>query len=191
MEVLDADAELTQILHRMISGMPGATDSALEAIYPRLRRLAQTLLIAEQNARTYQPTALVNELYLRHLRRLTLPPKDRQHFFRLAARGMRQILVDHARARLAQKRDAAQFVPLQLATGVSSLSAEMTLTLNHALEELAGFDELAARVIELRFFLGCTLEETAEVLDVSIRTVRDNWDYARAWLEELLNSGAS
>ena len=73
--------------------------------------------------------------------------------------------------------DAAQFVPLQLATGVSSLSSEMILTLNHALEELAGFDELAARVIELRFFLGCTLEETAEVLDVSVRakTFRSSW----------------
>lgn len=178
--------ELTVLLRRMVDGDEAAGEEALRMSYPRLRQMAAGVLSGETNAKTLQPTALVNELYLRHLRGLEIQVNDRQHFYGLAARGMRQILVDHARAKLAAKRDSSQVVFPAGLPGWSELSAEQVLALDVALERLKREEPRAAKVVELRYVLGCTLEETADVLGMSVRTVRDDWDYARVLLKRYL-----
>ncbi len=179
--------DLTVLLRRMIAGDADASEEALRLTYPRLRQIAQSVMRSESQAKTLQPTALVNELYLRHLKNLDLSIKDRQHFYYLAARGMRRILIDNARARQAAKRDASKepFPP-----GLphwAQLNPDDILALDSALAQLESEEPQAASVVELRYILGCTQAETAELLGLSVRAIRDNWDYARVRLRTLIN----
>ena len=138
---------------------------------------------AERADHSLQATALVNEAYLRLIDAKAVAWQDRTHFFAVAARAMRRILVDHARARRAQKRGGqGAKVTFNEALVVTSEPAEDFVALDDALEALAGFDERKSRVIELRFFGGLTVEETASVLDVSPDTVMRDWRLAKAWL---------
>jgi len=152
--------------------------------YADLRRIAAAYLARERRGHTLQPTALVNEAWLRVPPRGARTPADRRHALALAARAMRHALVDHARARAAAKRGGgARRVPLAEAVPVALDRDPWLVALDEALEQLAGLDAGRARVVELRFFGGCTLEETAEIMQVSRATVARQWRHSRAWLQ--------
>ncbi len=179
--------DLTVLLRRMVAGDAEAGEEALRLTYPRLRQIAQTVMSSESKAKTLQPTALVNELYLRHLSQLDLSIQDRRHFYHLAARGMRRILIDSARARKTAKREATSnpFPP-----GLphwTQLNPEDILSLDAALATLEKEEPRAASIVELRYILGCTQAETASLLGLSARTIRDDWDYARVRLRSLIH----
>lgn len=165
-----------------------ATDEAAAAelvasLYGELRVVARRLLARESPAHTLQPTALVNELYLKLIDQTRVPAEGRAHFMRLAARAMRQILINHAEARGAQKRGGG-WERLPLEHHVAEFSGRSTdlLALDEALQGLAARKERVASVVEMRFFGGMTTEEIAEVLGVSVRTVAMDWEFARAWI---------
>jgi RNA polymerase sigma factor (TIGR02999 family) len=162
-------------------------------VYDELRRLASAYMSREIPGHTLQPTALVHEAYLKLVDQTRASWKGRTHFFAVGARVMRRLLVDHARERGAVKRGAGwQRVSLCHVPGPSAplqLDAEQLLTLNAALDRLADVDEREARIVILRFFGGLTVEEVAEVLGVSKRTVEADWRHARAWLQRALSGG--
>ena len=178
--------DLTILLRRMVAGDSEAGEEALRLTYPRLRQIAQAVMSSESQAKTLQPTALVNELYLRHLSQLNLSIHDRKHFYYLAARGMRRILIDNARARKAAKREiSANPFPPGLPHW-TQLNPEDILSLEEALATLEKEEPRAALIVELRYILGCTQTETASLLGLSARTIRDDWDYARVRLRSLI-----
>jgi RNA polymerase sigma factor (TIGR02999 family) len=169
-----------------------ATDQVFSLVYDELRRLAERILRSERRGHTLQPTALVNEAYLKLVEQRTVEWRDRAHFLGIAARAMRQILVDHARRRSAAKRGGGwQQVTLDDAVAVGADAEVELLALDDALEKLAANDERVAQVAEMRLFGGLTVKETAHVLGVSPRTVDDDWAVARMWLtRELGGEGA-
>ncbi len=176
---------VTRLLIDWRGGNQAALDELLPLVYNELRRLAQARLRQEPHGHTLQATALVHEAYVRlvDFDRLTL--SDRAHFFAVAARVLRQVLVDHARRKRSDKRGGgATRITLG---GVSAAAPSKALDvdvidLDSALEELAALDERLARVVELKFFVGMTLDETAEALQVSHATVERDWAVAKAWL---------
>ena len=176
---------VTRLLIDWRSGNQAALDELLPLVYKELRRLAQARLREERKDHTLQATALVHEAYVRlvDLDRLTF--SDRTHFFAIAARVMRQVLVDHARRKRSDKRGGgATMITLggvSVAASSKALDVDV-LDLDTALEELAAVDERVARVVELKFFVGLTLEETAEALSISHATVEREWAVAKAWL---------
>lgn len=183
-----ADPDLSQIFARMRDGTADAeaVGSAVSALYTELRRLAARQLSREGRDHTLQPTALVNEAYLRLMRGPDVV-NDRQHFFALAAQAMRRVLVDHARQRRSQKRGGgAERVTLQLVPGVEAYDFDM-IALDEALSVLQGLDARAARVVELRFFGGHTDKEVCDILGENLSAVRRDWDFARSWLKARLN----
>lgn len=148
-----------------------------------LRQLAGKYLRRERNGHTLQPTVLVNEAYLRLVDLNRIKWQDRAHFFAMAARTMRRILVDHARARDNAKRGGgAQRVPLELALEISITPERHLVELDDALRRLEVVHRRKARVVELRFFTGLSLEETATALRISVDTVKRDWRFARLWL---------
>jgi len=161
-------------------------------IHRELHRIAVIHMAHERPGHTLQPTALVNEAYLRLVDVRRMSWNDRTHFFAMSARLMRRVLVDFARSRQYQKRGGgAMKVSLDEAHGVSTERSQDLVALDEALTTLSAIDERKARVIEMRFFGGLTAEETAAVLDVSRETVLRDWRLARAWLmHELLNSAS-
>jgi RNA polymerase sigma-70 factor, ECF subfamily len=168
-----------------------ASEQLAEALYPELRRLAGSLMRRERADHTLQPTALVGEAFLRLVDQTKTDWKDRAHFLGIAARVMRQVLVDHARRHAAAKRGAGvQRVTFDDAAGVSGGQVVDLLVVNDALERLAALDERGARVVEMRVFAGLTIEEIAHVLGVSKRTVDADWAMARLWLARELGGGA-
>jgi RNA polymerase sigma factor (TIGR02999 family) len=187
---------VTDTFLRWRSGDPTALDDLLPRVYDELRALADAYMRRERAGHTLQPTALVHEAFLRLLR---LPPgsvQNRIHFFALAAQAMRRILADHARRHRAAKRGGgAVRVPLELVEGGAPATPAgddvAADDLDAALEDLAKLDERQARVVELRFFGGLSIEETAEVLAVSTATVKRDWLVARAWLHRELRGGAT
>jgi len=187
---------VTDTFLRWRSGDPTALDDLLPRVYDELRALADAYMRRERAGHTLQPTALVHEAFLRLLR---LPPgsvQNRIHFFALAAQAMRRIFADHARRHRAAKRGGgAVRVPLELVEGGAPAAPAgddvAADDLDAALEDLAKLDERQARVVELRFFGGLSIEETAEVLAVSIATVKRDWLVARAWLHRELRGGAT
>jgi len=187
---------VTDTFLRWRSGDPTALDDLLPRVYDELRALADAYMRRERAGHTLQPTALVHEAFLRLLR---LPPgsvQNRVHFFALAAQAMRRILADHARRHRAAKRGgSAVRVPLELVEGGAPATPAgddvAADDLDAALEDLAKLDERQARVVELRFFGGLSIEETAEVLAVSSATVKRDWLVARAWLHRELRGGAT
>ena len=151
-------------------------------VYDELRRIARRSLVAENPGHTLQTTALINEAYLK-LADQRVSWQNRSHFFGIAARIMRQILIDHARTRLRLKRGGnAQQVSLTSAENEQQQNADL-LALNNALDALSEVDPQRSRIVELRFFGGLTIEETAQVLHISTPTVERGWRAARAWLQ--------
>lgn len=187
--------EVTALLRAWQSGDADAEDSLLPMIYDELRRRAASCLIGERPGHTLQPTALVHEAYLRLIDQEQSGWRDRAHFFAIAARLMRQILVDHARRRDSAKRgggrppvpiDAVEVPALEAAEGSLDLAS-----FDDALDGLATFDPEGAKLVELRFFGGLSIEETAEALGVSRPTVVRRWRAVRAWLYGELGSGGN
>jgi RNA polymerase sigma-70 factor, ECF subfamily len=165
-------------------------DSLLPIVYQELRRLAASYLRREKPGQTLQPTALVHEAYLRLMKDRPERWQNRAHFCAIAAHSMRQILIDRARARGALKRGGAQpRVTLDEALVAGGERSVDLLALDEALERLAKLDPEQARLVELRFFGGLTVEETAEALDISPATVKRHWTVARAWLARELEGG--
>lgn len=175
--------EVTQILHDWSGGDREAASRLMPFVYDELRRLARIFLSRERGAHTLQPTALVNEAYLRLVDQTRVNWQNRSHFYGIAARMMRRVLVDHARAHAADKRGGAA---LRLSLDDVQLPVEQRaadfLDLDEALERLARMDERKCRIVELRFFGGLSDEEIAEVLEISTRTVLRDWKTARLWL---------
>ena len=176
-------SDVTELLQQWSSGRREALDKLLPQVYAELRRLAASYFRRERPHHTLQPTALVHEAFVKLVDQRAVRWQNRAHFFGIAAQLMRRILVDHARARDAAKRGAGE-APLSLeewqltAPGVDL----EILALDEALTRLASMDPRQSRVVELRFFAGLTMDETAEVLHVSPATVGREWTLARAWL---------
>jgi RNA polymerase sigma factor (TIGR02999 family) len=180
--------DVTQILKDWSTGNREALDQLLPAVYDELRRLANHYLRGERPDHTLQPTALVHEAYLRLIDQRSVSWQNRAHFFGVAAQIMRRILVDHARSHISEKR-GGQRRKLSLDEAVSWASERDLdlVALDDALTALSAFDERKGRIVELRFFGGLSVEETAEVLSVSPQTVLRDWSLAKAWLFNELN----
>jgi RNA polymerase sigma factor (TIGR02999 family) len=181
--------DLTRLLRDWASGQPQALPRIVELVYPELRRIAAQHLSRERPGHTLQPTALVNEAYLRLAQQG--PGKqwtDRTHFFAVAARIVRSVLVDHARARLAAKRGAGAInVELSEAAGQVPAPPVDLLDLDAALEALEHLDAQQSRIVELRHFAGLSIEETAGVLGISPATVKRDWVVAKTWIRRHMN----
>jgi RNA polymerase sigma-70 factor, ECF subfamily len=175
-------AEVTQLLRAWSGGDSGALDRLTPLVVHELKRIAGRHLRAERGEHTLQTTALVNEAYLRLIDVTKVRWQDRAHFFAICARIMRRILIEAARARMAGKRGGeALRVTFDEALPATGREAEF-IALEDALTELAAFDERKARVIELRFFGGLSVQETAHVLQISEHSVHRDWRLARSWL---------
>jgi RNA polymerase sigma factor (TIGR02999 family) len=182
--------DVTGLLRGVAEGSKEAEAALFSAVYQDLRRIARRALRGDHQ-HTLQTTALVNEAYLRLTRARGAGFNDRVHFFATAARAMRNILVDYARAKQAEKRGGRPPVPLDgLDPPWLAAPPEQVLAVDAALERLARLDARQARIVELRFFAGMTEEETADALHVSSRTVRREWQVARAWLYGELQSSS-
>jgi RNA polymerase sigma-70 factor, ECF subfamily len=176
-------SDLTSLLNRMRHGDQEAGNEAIALVYRELHRIASREMRREREGHLLQTTALVNEAYLRLLGSRSVEIQDRAHFFALASKQMRRILIDHARSENAQRR-GGQAVRLDLdrvplPSGSQSIDL---LLLNEALEELAQIDPRAAQVVEMRYFGGYTDHEVVEALGASLSTVRRDWEFARSWL---------
>lgn len=170
----------------MRDGRDDAVGAIVSVLYTELRQLAAKHLRSENRQHTLQPTALVNEAYLRLMRGPEVI-HDRQHFFALAAQAMRRVLVDHARQKRAEKRGGGvERVTLELVPGVEAYDVDM-IALDEALSKLEMLDTRAVKVVELRFFGGHTDKEVCELLGESLSTVRRDWEFARAWLKSHLS----
>lgn len=186
---MDRPQTVTLLLEGARRGDEQALAALIPLIYDELRRLAARFLRRERPGQTLQPTALVHEVYLRLLQDSHLSWQNRAHFFGIAARSMRQILVERARARRAAKRGGGQIrVTLDPELMVAAPQPLDLEVLDDALTRLAALDEDLARVVEIRFFGGLSIEEAAEVLHVSPATVKRRWSLARAWLVRELES---
>jgi len=175
--------EISYLLEAWSSGNQSALDELMPIVYDELRRLARSYMKRERAGHTLQTTALVNEAYLKLVDQQRAQWHNRKHFFAVSAQLMRRILVDRARAKNYQKRGGGQTISLEEALTISagSQAAEL-IALDEALRELSTFDERRSRVVELRYFGGLSVEETADVLKVSEITVRRDWTTAKAWL---------
>lgn len=184
MAMSHAPEDLTEMLKRWSSGDRDALDRLMPIIYDELRRIAKRRFRRERPDNTLQPTALVNEVYIRLVDQKGVSWESRAHFFGIAARIMRQVLVDRARARNAAKRGGGDY-KLDL-TDISDVPDEGRrldlLALDRALEGLATFDSEQSRIVELKFFGGLSIEETAEVMGISAATVKREWALAKSWL---------
>jgi len=181
-----AEGRVTQLLSRLREGDADALDRVLPVVYDELKILARAHLRNERPGHTLCATDLVHEAYLRLSQRSELSPRDRGHFFAVAAQSMRRVLIDHARSRGRKKRGSGA-VPLSLEHAGALLAddgARELLALDESLDRLAQASPRAARVVEHRFFAGLTLEETAASLGVTVRTVQRDWTLARAWLQK-------
>jgi RNA polymerase sigma factor (TIGR02999 family) len=189
----DSEGEVTQMLEKWRDGNPEVLDSLMPLVYSQLHRIAKGYMRREREDHTLQPTALVNEVYMRLLNQRKITWNDRGHFFTFAARMMRNILKDHARAHLADRRGGPGAIRLPLTDEVAwvgSSSAEI-LDLNRALDRLETLDQRKAQLVELRFFLALTMEEAAEVLSISLATAERDLKFSRSWLFHELNSAGS
>jgi RNA polymerase sigma factor (TIGR02999 family) len=185
-------ADVTQLLEAHAAGDADATESLARVVYAELRELAAAVLRRERADHTWQPTELVHEAFLRLMGDAPPAWTGRTHFFGIAARVMRRLLVEHARARARHRRDGGVRVTLDegLVGDGDADAAARTLdlwALDDALLRLADVDARAVRVVELRYFGGLALEEAAEVLGVSLATVKRDWSFARAFLRDALD----
>ena len=186
------DPAITQLLSRWSSGDRRALDELSPAVHAELRRIAASHLRRERSDHTLQPTALINEAYLRLMGRAVPSFENRSQFFGMAAHLMRNILVDHARKRLAARRQSGRQTPPAQAALLEARQAEEVLQVHDALNRLAIFDERKARIIELKHFGGLTREEIAEAIGMSVATVKLDLQIAGAWLRrEMATAGFS
>jgi RNA polymerase sigma factor (TIGR02999 family) len=189
---MNSDHDITGLLLAWRAGKQEALDQLFPRVYDELRRIAHRHLGRERENHTLGTTALVNEAYLKLVDQSRAQWADRAHFFAVAARVMRRILVDYARRHLARKRGGATAAvslddeALANATLVADERADMLVALDDALTRLAELDERLSRVVECRFFGGLTEEETAQALSVTARTVRRDWVKAKGWLHQAL-----
>ncbi|MDY7109655.1 MAG: sigma-70 family RNA polymerase sigma factor [Planctomycetota bacterium] len=178
-----AKSETAVILADLAGGDKGAVDRLLPLVYDELRALAEHHFRRQRPGQTLQPTALVHEAYLRLVRQPAGSFKDRAHFMAVAAKAMRQLLIDRARrARAAKRGGSAQRVTLDEEAVPGDDRDVDVLSLEEALQRLAAMDDRKSRIVELRFFGGLTIEEAAEVLGIARSTVTEDWRLARAWL---------
>jgi RNA polymerase sigma factor (TIGR02999 family) len=178
-------SDVTRILNTAAQGDSGAANELLPLVYEELRRLAAAKMACENPGQTLQATALVHEAWLRLAGDANRKWNDRTHFFAAAAEAMRRILVDNARRKRAQRHGGGQprLELLDLAAP-SAPNVDLLLAVNDALDKFAALDPQAAELVKLRYFVGMTIEETAEALGISKATAKRHWDYARAWLYE-------
>jgi RNA polymerase sigma factor (TIGR02999 family) len=181
---------ISELLVRWRDGDQGALQALLPLVYDELKRLARNYLRNERPGHTLQSTALVHEAYLR-LVQSPLQLQNRTHFFAVAARLMREILVDHARSRRAAKRDYRCKITLDRAVALPQKRDVDLLALDDALDELSRLDPRQGRIVELRFFGGLSIDETSEILGISPATVKREWTTARAWLHREMSGGAA
>lgn len=180
-------SEITQLLIEAREGDAGAYDQLFPLVYDELKRIARNQLAREYSEHTLRKTELVHEVYLKLVDQTQIEWQDRTHFFAIAARSMRQILVDHARKKKAQKRGGDKtHIPLDEDEIDLRKHAEQIVELDELLDRLEELDERMARTVELRFFGGMSIEETAEFLGVSTSTVDRDWKKARGWLYQRL-----
>jgi RNA polymerase sigma factor (TIGR02999 family) len=174
---------VTQLLLDWNNGDQAALDQLMPLVYDEMRRLAERYLRRERSDHTLQPTALVHEAYLHLVDQTAVQWQNRAHFFGVAARAMRQILVSHARRHQATKRGSGGHkLPLDEAIGVPERRDVDLVALDDALTALATLDPQQSRIVEVRFFGGLTIEETAEALSISPATVKREWGLAKLWL---------
>ena len=175
--------EVTQILTAIEQGEPNAADKLLPLVYEELRKLAASKMANEAAGQTLQSTALVHEAWMRLVGEENPKFANRAHFFAAAAEAMRRILIDNARRKRALRHGGGQqrveFLPAELA---SATEDDQLLAVNEALDKLAAQNKVEAELVKLRYFVGLTLEETATVLGISVRTADNYWAHARAWL---------
>jgi RNA polymerase sigma-70 factor (ECF subfamily) len=177
------EAEVTALLAEVAKGNQAAQEQLVPLVYSELKKLARAYMRRERDDHTLQTTALVHEAYLKLVRNQTPNWQGRSHFFGIAAQLMRQILIDHARGRLRDKRGGAPVVlPLNEALAFSPQHSEELVKLDEALVRLAKLDARQSQIVELRFFGGLNVAETAEFLSISPKTVKRDWAVAKAWL---------
>jgi RNA polymerase sigma-70 factor, ECF subfamily len=175
--------DVTVLLTELAKGNQDAASKLIPLVYGELRKLAGAYMRRERSDHTLQATALVHEAYAKLLEQRSVDWKSRAHFFGIAAQMMRRILIDHARGHLRDKRGGGERpVPLDENLVFSPEQSEELIKLDQALEQLAKIDPRQSKIVELRFFGGLTVEETAEVLAVSPKTVKRDWSMAKAWL---------
>lgn len=182
---------MTELLTRWRNGDVAARDALVPLVYDELRRIARRCLAGQKRNYTLQPTALVHEAYLRLTKHDSIDWQDRKHFFAMAAQMMRQILVDHVRKRAAAKRGGNTCtVAVDEASAMAPGPVIDLLSLDDAMQKLALLDPRQSQIVELRFFGGLSIEETAEVLDISPATTKREWATARIWLHSAMTTGA-
>jgi RNA polymerase sigma factor (TIGR02999 family) len=182
--------EITLLLTKWKDGEPDAFDHLVPLVYPHLREVAAAYIRRERNPGVMQATSLVHELYLRLLGQKKTEWEDRSHFYTFSAKVMRMILIDHARGTQAQRRGGtAEHVPLNEDMAWVGLGTVEMIELNRALDALAQVDPEKVQMVELRYFLGCTAEETAALMKVSKATVDRDLKFARAWLYRRIEPG--
>ena len=188
--VKPAKGEITLLLAKWKQGDKSAFEELLPLVYPHLREVAAAYLRRERNPDVLQATALVHELYLRLVNQKKADWDDRQHFYTFAAKVMRMILIDHARQTQAQMRGGGQErVPLGEDLVWVTFGSPELLDLNHALGELGALDAYKVQLVELRYFLGCTEEETASLMQVSKSTVKRDLKFTKSWLYRRVHPG--
>jgi len=176
-------AQLTELLQQVNSGREGALEELMPAVYAELRRQAARYLRRERQNHTLQPTALVNEAFIKLIDQRQVRWQNRAHFFGIAAQSMRRIMIDHARTRQRIKRGGVQHaVTLDEAMIAGEATSIDVLALDEALTRLAAIDARQAKIVELRYFGQLSVEETAEVTGLSPATIKREWAMARAWL---------
>ncbi len=180
--------DVSGLLDRAAQGDAAANPALFAALHAELHTLARSAMRSERNDHTLQPTALVNEAFLR-LVKTPVSWSSRAHFFSASARVMRRILIEHARANHAEKRQGdRQKLEFKEPMVLVESDPEQLLSIDAALVRFAAIDPRAAHVVELRFFVGMSVEETAKILELSERTVKRDWDFARVWLERELRT---
>ena len=180
--------EVTVLLREISDGSQAAPERLMPLVYDELRKLSHGYLRNERQDHTLQPTALVHEAYLKLVDWENVTWQNQAHFFAVAATIMRNILVDHARSKKTYKRDGGQKLTLDEVVSFSAEREIDLMILDEALEELAQFDKTQTKIVELRFFGGLTIEETAYALKISPATVKREWVIARAWLFQKINN---
>lgn len=184
--------EVTQLLADWGRGDKSAFDKLFPLVHEELRRIAQRQMNHERPGHTLQATALVNEAYLKLAGNEGFEWRDRAHFYAVCAQVMRHVLIDHARAHARDKRGGgAVQVSLNDAIALSEQRAEELVALDEALRSLEHLDPQKGRIVEMRYFGGLSIEETAEVLDISPRTVRREWRRSKAWLYRMISEGVA
>jgi len=179
--------EITQLLEKVSRREDSAPDELMAAVYEDLRRLAHSYFQNERDGHTLQPTALVHEAYIRLVDWENVSWQNRAHFFAVAADVMRKVLIDHARRKKAAKRNSENFLVEQTVSLADENQIDL-LFLEDALRQLAVHDQRQARIVELRFFGGLKVNEVAYILDISERTVKREWAFAKAWLRRQMLS---